>query len=203
MTDTHRDSEAEAELTLGCFNIRNLGWREGHGHSHLDPAIEFLLEHTPEPPDIIALPEATGILEDGQTVLRGRVVYPLSQALPRGSYEPFFASHGVAGRGSHYHLLLVNTNVVTPRQWYDPSYRSTSKYRSGFLKAIIHGHDVWLCCEHWSGGEGREVFNASANRVAQHGGTRQKTLLLGGFQRDKLMERGTPTRLGAGMPGTG
>lgn len=170
-----------AELSVGCFNIRNLGWRKGEGHCHLGDAIEFILGQTPKPPDILALPEATKILEDAQTVLRRQLVYPLSQALSHGWYEPVFASQGVPGRSNHHHLLLVNTNVVKPLEWYDPSYRSTSDHQSGFLRAEIFGHEVWLCCEHWPGGQGREAFNAAANRISQHGGDTAKTLLLGDF----------------------
>lgn len=170
------------QLTVGTFNIEHLGWALGKGHHRLDKALDFLLTHTPEPPDILALPEATHCLDNGQYVLRSRVVYPLSQRLSDGWYEPLYASQGLPYQRNHHNLLLVNTAKVKPTRWHDPSgVMAASKRLSGFAEVEVFGHTLLVCCEHWRGGEGRDEFFRAAHRVSTHGGNANKTLLLGDF----------------------
>ncbi|MCI2422886.1 endonuclease/exonuclease/phosphatase family protein [Saccharopolyspora sp. K220] len=177
-------------LRVGTFNIDHLGWQRGHGHHRLDAALDFLLEQTPIPPDILALPEATHCLDDGQYVLRRRLTDVLARHLDQGWYEPLFASQGLSGHANSHHLLLVNTAKVRPLGWYDPSIQlGRSRRLAGFAEVDIYGHDVLVCCEHWPGGEGREAFNRAANRLLTLGGPHNKTLLLGDFNATSSWEQ--------------
>lgn len=179
-TDTTTGKE-HRNLTVGTFNIEYLGHRKGKGHFYLPDAIGFILESTPILPDIFAFPEATGILQDGETVLRSQLVFPLSEHLSDGWYEPFYAHRGVPGRRNHHHLLLLNNRVVKPLEWYDPGLPGVSDHTAGFATASVFGHKMWICCEHWQGGQGRWAFEAAANRVSAHAQAGRKTLLLGDF----------------------
>lgn len=170
-------------LTVGVFNIERFGYDPGRGHHRLPAALDWLLEQTPVPPDVLALPEARRGLDDGQRAIR-TVTHRLSQHLDGGRYEPLFASRMLAGRRNHLHLLLVNIARVQPLAWHDPAAEDAAYRDSGVAVCEIAGHRVHLCCEHWSGGEGREAFNQAAQRVSTLGGLRRKTLLLGDFNAD-------------------
>ena len=174
---------SEATLTVGVFNIERFGWDTGRGHHRLSDAVAWLLEQTPVPPDVLALPEARRGLDDGQQAIR-TVTDRLSHGLAGGWYEPLFASKPLPGRRNHLHLLLVNTARVHPLAWHDPAAEDAAYRDSGFAVCEIAGHQVHLCCEHWSGGEGREAFQRAAQRVSTLGGDRRKTLLLGDFNAD-------------------
>ena len=180
---------ASAHLTVGVFNIERFGYDPDQGHHRLRPALDFLLEHTPTPPDVLAFPEATHGLADQQRAIRRHLVHYLSPYLSHGWYEPLFATQTVAGRRNHLHLLLVNTAVVKPLGWADPAAPLDPGCRHyGWAECLIHGHTVRICCEHWSGGEGREVFERCANRVSTMGGAERKSLLLGDFNADSGWE---------------
>jgi endonuclease/exonuclease/phosphatase family metal-dependent hydrolase len=183
LTNRERIMRSYHDLTVGVFNIERFGY-DGQGHHRLPAALDFLLEHTSRPPDVLALPEARRGLDDGQQAIRRKVVHRLSQHLDGGWYEALFASRKPPGRRNHLHLLLVNTATVHPLQWHDPHADDAAYRDDGFAVCEIFGHEVNLCCEHWSGGEGRAVFDQAANRVAQKGGPTRKTLLLGDFNAD-------------------
>lgn len=171
------------KLTVGTFNIERFGWDKARTNHRLASALEWLLDQTPAPPDLIALPEATKGLDDGQRAIRRGLVNLLSHRLDGGWYEPLFSSRALEDRGHHLHLLLVNTAKVHPLGWYDPQAPAVGRRNYGFAECEIFGHEVNVCCEHWAGGDGRSVFDQAANRVAQKGNSR-KTLLLGDFNTD-------------------
>ncbi len=175
-------------LSVGVFNIERFGWDKTKGHHRLPAALEFLLEQTPVPPDVLALPEARRGLDDGQHAIR-TLTHRLSGHLHGGRYEPLFASRNLPGRRNHLHLLLVNTTTVAPLAWHDPAAADAAYRDSGFARCQIAGQQVHLCCEHWSGGEGREAFERAAQRVSTLGGPRRKTLLLGDFNADSGWDR--------------
>ncbi len=179
---------SEGTLTVGVFNVERFGWDQGKGHHRLPAALDFLLEQTPVPPDVLALPEARRGLDEGQHAIR-MLTHRLSCHLGGGRYEPLFASRTLPGRRNHLHLLLVNTAKVHPLAWHDPGAEDAAYRDSGFAVCEIAGHRVHLCCEHWSGGEGRETFQRAAQRVSALGGRRRKTLLLGDFNADSGWER--------------
>lgn len=184
MIDTGPDGFRE--LTLGTFNIERFGYDRGRAHHRLPEALDWLLEQTPVPPDILALPEATRGLDDGQYAIRRLAVRRLAPHLGGGWYEPLFSSRPLPGRRNHLHLLLVNTAKVWPLAWHDPGRVEQGRHYDGFAECEIFGHEVNLCCEHWSGGEGREAFERAAHRVSTWG--RRKTLLLGDFNADSGWE---------------
>lgn len=167
---------------MGTFNIERFGYDPGRGHHRLPDALEWLLEQTPQPPDILALPEATRGLDDGQRVIRREVVHRLAAGLSEGWYEPLFSSRPVAGRRNHLFLLLVNTAKVHPLQWHDPGRVDPVTRYDGFALCEIFGHEVNVCCEHWDGGGGREGFERAAHRLSTWGTA--KTLVLGDFNAD-------------------
>lgn len=173
-------------LTVGTWNIEYFGYATGRGHHRLPAALEWLLEQTPVPPDILALPEATHGLDDGEHAIR-LAVNTLAPHLQTGWYEPMFSTRPAPGRRNHLYLLLVNTAKVRPVGWYDPDAADSALRHYGFAECEIFGHTVDICCEHWSGGEGREVFERASNRVSNKGG-RRKTLLLGDFNADSSWE---------------
>ncbi|MGH3906161.1 MAG: endonuclease/exonuclease/phosphatase family protein [Pseudonocardiaceae bacterium] len=177
-----------ATLRVGVFNIERFGWDKTRGHHRLSAALEFLLEQTPVPPDVLALPEARRGLDEGQHAIRS-LTHQLSEHLDGGRYEPLFASRNLPGRRNHLHLLLVNTAKVHPLAWHDPAAADAAYRDSGFALCQIAGHQIYLCCEHWTGGEGREAFERAALRVSTLGGPRRKTLLLGDFNADSGWER--------------
>lgn len=100
-----------------------------------------------------------------------------------------FATRTLPGRRNHLHLLLVNTARVHPLAWHDPAAEDAAYRDSGFAVCEIAGRRIHLCCEHWSGGEGREAFDRAAQRVSTLGGPRRKTLLFGDFNADSGWER--------------
>jgi endonuclease/exonuclease/phosphatase family metal-dependent hydrolase len=183
MTAVHTDVE-RILLTVGVFNIERFGYDAGRGHHRLRAALEFLLRHTPTPPDILAFPEARNGLDDGQRAVREMTVCTLSPHLRDGWYEPLHASRNLPNRRNHLHLLVVNTSKVQPMGFHDPMGVSPAYRDAGFAPCHIAGHRVMVCCEHWSGGEGRAEFVKAVNRVAPHGGPKNKTLLLGDFNAD-------------------
>lgn len=138
--------------------MSGFGWETTSGHHRLPAALEFLLEQTPVPPDVLALPEARRGLGEGQRAIR-TVAHHLSRYLRGGRYEPLSASRTLPGRRNHLHLLLVNTARVHPLVWHDPAAEDAAYRDSGFAVCEIAGHRIPLCCEHWSGGEGREAFD--------------------------------------------
>lgn len=155
-------------LTVGTWNIERFGYAEGRGHHRLPAATEWLLEQTPRAPHILALPEARGASNDGQRTIRG-LAHQLSRHLSSGGhYEVLMASRMLPGRRNHLHALLVDTAVARPLQWWDPSGPDASYRTNGFALVEIAGHEVWVCCEHWSGGEGREEFWRAAVRIARY-----------------------------------
>lgn len=176
------------QLTVGVFNIERLGYDKARAHHRLSMALEWMLEQTPVPPDVLAFPEATNGLVDGQRAIRREVVQTLAPRLADGWYEPLFASRALEGRGNHLHLLLVNTAKVHPLAWFDPTAPGVGRRHHGFAECEIFGHEVRLCCEHWAGGDGRETFDQAVNRLAQKG-NRRKTLLLGDFNADSGWDR--------------
>lgn len=180
---------ASHNLTVGTFNIQNFGYIKGRGHYHLPAALDYLLEQTPTPPDILALPEANLGLIDGQRAIRRTVVGTLAPHLDSGWYEPLFTMRSPTGMRNHLHLLLVNTAKVRPLEWYDPQAPDAGKRYYGFAVCDIFGHEVKICCEHWSGGEGRQEFDKAACRVSNQGGKDKKALLLGDFNADSSWER--------------
>ncbi len=175
-------------LSVGVFNIERFGWDKTKGHHRLPAALDWLLAQTPVPPDVLALPEARRGLDDGQHAIRA-LTHHLSGHLHGGRYEPLFASRNLPGRRNHLHLLLVNTAKVAPLAWHDPAAVDAAYRDSGFALCQIAGHQIHLCCEHWSGGEGREAFDRAALRVSHLGGPRHKTLLLGDFNADSSWDR--------------
>lgn len=175
-------------LTVGVFNIERFGYEQGFGHQRLAGTVEFLLEMTPVPPDVLALPEARRGLDDGQRAIRRLVAHRLSGYLEGGWYEPLFASRRLSGRRNHLHLLLVNTAKVHPLAWHDPHAEDGAYRDDGIALCEIAGHEVRLCTEHWSGGEGRAGFDRAAQRVSALGGARRKTLLLGDFNADSCWD---------------
>ncbi|TCO43752.1 endonuclease/exonuclease/phosphatase family protein [Actinocrispum wychmicini] len=181
---------SEADLTVGVFNIERFGFDPGLGNHRLPAALDFLLAHTPRPPDVLALPEANNGLADQQRAIRRTTVHHLSPHLAGGWYEPLFAAHGVPGRKNSLHLLLVNTAKVHPLGWADPAAPlDPGRRHYGWAQAEIFGHEINLCCEHWSGGEGREVFEQAANRISNQGGPHRKTIILGDFNADSGWDR--------------
>lgn len=177
-------------LRVGVWNVERFGHDEGRGHHRLAAAVDWLLEQTPTPPDVLALPEARCGLDEGQRAIRRLVCHPLSRQLPDGGrYEPFMSSAPLPGRRNHLHLLLVNTATVWPLAWWDPRGPLPAERDSGFVVCEIGGREVWICCEHWDGSKGREEFNRAANRLATHGGSNHRTLLLGDFNADSGWER--------------
>lgn len=188
-TEPRTDSQ-RIDLTVGVFNIERFGFDSGRGNHRLRGALDFLLAATPTPPDVLALPEANNGLADQQRAIREDTAYFLSLHLAEGWYEPLFASQAVPGRKNSLHLLLVNTARVRPKAWADPAAPlDPGRRHYGWARCEIVGHEVDLCCEHWSGGEGREVFDQAANRVANKGGLKRKTLLLGDFNADSGWDR--------------
>lgn len=175
-------------LTVGVFNIERFGYDKARANHRLSAAGEWLLDQTPVPPDVLAFPEATNGLADGQRAIRRQVVHALASRLDGGWYEPLFASRALEGRGNHLHLLLVNTAKVRPLAWFDPAAPGVGRRHHGFAECEIFGHEVRLCCEHWAGGDGRATFDQAANRLAQRGNSR-KTLLLGDFNADSGWDR--------------
>jgi len=169
-------------LTVGTWNIERFGYDPGRSHHRLPAALDWLLEQTPVPPDILALPEATHGHEDGQHAIR-LAVNTLAPHLRTGWYEPLFSRLPAPGRRNHLHLLLVNTAKVHPTGWADPDAPDSGTRHYGFAECEIFGHKVNVCCEHWSGGEGRAEFDRACSRVSNMGG-RRKTLLLGDFNAD-------------------
>lgn len=181
--------EHHAPLTVGAFNIERFGYDQGKGHHRLPAALDFLLEQTPVPLDILALPEARRGLDDGQQAIRRTVVHRLSQHLGDGWYQPMFASKRLPGRRNHLHLLLVNTARVRPLAWHDPHATDAAYRTNGFAVCDVFEHEVYVCCERWSGGEGRTEFDKAANRVSTLGGQSHKTLLMGDFNTDSGWEK--------------
>lgn len=177
------DMARHQRLTVGVFNIERFGYDRGQGNHRLPAALEWMLDQTPVPPDVLAFPEATNGLADWQRPIRRIAVNTLSRKLDGGWYEPLFSSRTLPGRGNHLHLLLVNTAKVHPLGWSEPEAPGVGRRHAGFAQCEIFGHEVMLCCEHWAGGDGREEFDRAANRVAQKGNLR-KTLLLGDFNSD-------------------
>ena len=178
-----------ADLTVGVFNIERFGFDSDLGNHRLPAALDFLLEHTSVPPDVLAFPEANNGLADEQRAIRRTTVHYLSRHLSSGWYEPLFATQGVPGRKNHLHLLLVNTAKVHPLGWADPAAPlDPGRRHYGWARTEIFGHEVNLCCEHWSGGEGREAFEQAANRISTKGGLRRKSIILGDFNSDSSWE---------------
>lgn len=167
------DTPTTRDLTTGVFNIERFGYdRDGRGHHKLGAAVEYILDQTPIPPDILALPEATYCLLDDQRPLRREFTVPLSRHLADGWYEPLFAAAGPPHvHRNHHYLLLVNTSKVHPLGWNEPD----GKRMDGMAPAEIFGHEVQLLCEHWPGGLGRSAFDQAANRISNLGGPRRKT----------------------------
>lgn len=180
---THNQTQP---LTVGTWNIERFGYDKGKAHHRLPAALDWLLKQTPVPPDILALPEATHGHEDGQHAIR-LAVNTLAPHLHTGWYEPLFSRLPAPGRRNHAHLLLVNTATVHPTGWHDPDASDSGLRHFGFAECEIFSHQVNVCCEHWSGGEGREEFERAGNRVSNKGG-RRKTLLLGDFNADSGWE---------------
>lgn len=174
------------EFTVGTFNIERFGYDPGHAHHRLPGALDWLLEQTPTPPDILALPEATRGLDDGQHAIRRLLIHRLAPHLTSGWYEPLFSSRPVHGRRNHLFLLLVNTAVVRPLEWHDPGRVDPVIRYDGFAVCDVFGHEVNICSEHWPGGSGREAFVQSAQRVSTW--ATKKTLLLGDFNADSGWE---------------
>lgn len=168
-------------LTTGVWNIERFGWdRDGRGHHRLGAAVEYILDQTPRPPDILALPEATYCLLDDQRPLREEFLTPLARHLENGWYEPLFSSSGPGHlHRNHHYLLLVNTAKVHPLGWCEPGGRESRK--DGFARAEIFGHEVTLVCEHWRGGLGRHAFDQHACRVSTLGGRKRKSWIGGDF----------------------
>lgn len=168
---------------MGTWNIERFGFDAGRGHHRLPYALEWLLDQTPTPPDVLALPEARAVLNDGERAIRREFVHQLAPHLGGGWYEPFFASRLLPGRRNHLHLLLINTGRLRPLEWYDPHGPDPARRTDGYVVCEVDGHEVWFCCEHWDGGSGRGEFDRAAQRVSGRGGRRQ-TVLLGDFNAD-------------------
>jgi hypothetical protein len=177
------DTPTTRTLTTGVWNIERFGWdRDGRGHHRLGAAVEYILDQTPIPPDILALPEATQCTIDDERPLREEFLTPLARCLRGGWYEPLFSKQPGHGHRNHHYLILVNTATVHPLGWREPGDRA--HHIDGRVRAEIFGHDCVLWCKHWRGGQGRDEFDKQANEAAGYGGPNRKTWMAGDFNAD-------------------
>lgn len=149
-----------AQFRVGVFNIEHFGVDPNTGHHDgLNAAIDFLLQTTPVPPEVLILPECTRFEDKGFAPLRG-VINTLSRALPRGQvYEAFVDDWGDRRNPPG---ILFNRSVFDVTNYFRPN-KSASPYK-GVVKATIQGIEVVFLPDHWPGGSGREEFDRSAQR---------------------------------------
>lgn len=149
-----------ARFSVGVFNIEHFGVDPATGrHTGLANALDFILQTTPVPPDVLMLPECTRFDYDGRAPQR-LAVNVLSQGLPQGEkYEPFVDHWGERRNPPG---VLINGAKFDVTNYYAPD-SSSSPYK-GVVKTTIDGIPVVVIPDHWPGGAGRPEFDRSAQR---------------------------------------
>lgn len=171
---------AVGELTVGTFNIEHFGWKEDRGHPGLLPALEWMLEQTPVPPDILFLPEATAGLENRQKAIELTTNH-LSDRLEGGWYRALHSSQYLGDARNHLYLQLVNLAKVRVIGWNDPFRPGPrSAVYHGCAQCVIFGHEVWTSCTHWEGGIGPAPSEAQVGWAVALSAGGQRAVILGG-----------------------